>query len=491
MDKKGSEEILITEASEESADDKQVETFTKEELDGLEDIGGGNISAEEIGEEGMSVDEVGEVENSQRVTPDMEGPWYTVSEGVEEQGKLIQDAAQTRGWTGIVDKDPASEGFWNAVEEAEEWMNESVPDGFYFGTNDNGDWGMFVLEGDEEEVVKAPKLSEQQMQMSAADEEDKLTEEEEAELKKQLEAEEDDEFEKTEKASEKYPDGVSPAGNKLRGPKSEGVEGLNRRMPEVEERWAPENPAPDSPLGYFVIKITPPTGSPFKPKEVKFLMSGDEQAVKMAAEKKLADLTREWKGLEQGMSVEMEGPDTISDADVLDGDLNIDVADMDWARKHPGEAHASYGTEVSRSVGEKGGRGYDGGGERAISIGSSLQLKDGHLLWAADESIPQKPLPAGYRWVKVGDTYVQMKDDEAATLASIVALKHTSLASEFRDDLYPIKAQAIKEGDRVYVRPLMQFATVIGMDNGRYLVAAKRESRDITGGFYPCEVELR
>ena len=252
--------------------------------------------------------------------------------------------------------------------------------------------------------------------------------------------------------------------------------------------------AADTPVGFFIVKVIPPQNSPWKSKEIPFLVSAPDGEVYKTAQAKMADLTREWQGLEPEIGVTLEGPDMISDADVLEGDLGkrFTIKDLDWARKNPGEAWASYGVSTGQEARTSQGRGYDGSGETARGImRASLQFKSGLLFWAADETIPQKPLPAGYRWVKVGDTYVQMKDDEAATLASVVALKNTTIASEFRDELYPVKAEEIKEGDRVYVRPLMRFAVVTDIKNDRYLVSALTTQNKITGPYLNYELEKR
>jgi hypothetical protein len=117
-----------------------------------------------------------------------------------------------------------------------------------------------------------------------------------------------------------------------------------------------------------------------------------------------------------------------------------------------------------------------------------LQVKNGQLFWAADETIVQKQLAPGRRWVKVGDTYVDMSDEEAQHISAAIALKNTSILSEFRDELYPLKAKIIEEGDRVYVRPLCKLAKVTDINGERYEVAV---SEKIAGIYWAHELETR
>jgi hypothetical protein len=42
-----------------------------------------------------------------------------------------------------------SSNYFDIFEDAEAWFNNLAPEGFYFGTNEGGDWGLWKVECDE------------------------------------------------------------------------------------------------------------------------------------------------------------------------------------------------------------------------------------------------------------------------------------------------------------------------------------------------------
>jgi hypothetical protein len=52
-----------------------------------------------------------------------------------------------RVWWEMIADDSA---YNDIFEEAEAWFNNLAPDGFYFGTSEIGDWGLWKVESDEE-----------------------------------------------------------------------------------------------------------------------------------------------------------------------------------------------------------------------------------------------------------------------------------------------------------------------------------------------------
>jgi len=107
----------------------------------------------------------GEPKLTLNVDPDNIGAWIESSDPTII-GDKIQQYAKKFGWDGDI-KNSAEDGFYDAVQEAEEFMNTKAPQGYFFGTNEDGDWGMWEGETDlpfiipedvtEAEVVAAPE----------------------------------------------------------------------------------------------------------------------------------------------------------------------------------------------------------------------------------------------------------------------------------------------------------------------------------------------
>jgi len=83
-----------------------------------------------------------------------EGCWLDSARGWADIGEQIQSIAMEYGWKGmdgtevIIPSDEEGDEFQYAVDEAEDYLNSlpNIPDGFYFGGNDNGDWGLWQME---------------------------------------------------------------------------------------------------------------------------------------------------------------------------------------------------------------------------------------------------------------------------------------------------------------------------------------------------------
>lgn len=60
-------------------------------------------------------------------------------------GEAVQTLASDYGWEGpkVTADDEGYEYSWS---EAEDFLNEKAPDGYFFGSNDGGDWGLWKME---------------------------------------------------------------------------------------------------------------------------------------------------------------------------------------------------------------------------------------------------------------------------------------------------------------------------------------------------------
>lgn len=69
------------------------------------------------------------------------GCWFDSHRGIYI-GEAVQEVAQSYGWTGpLVTKE--EEFYCEAWEEADQFLDSICPEHFWFGGNDNGDWGMW------------------------------------------------------------------------------------------------------------------------------------------------------------------------------------------------------------------------------------------------------------------------------------------------------------------------------------------------------------
>ncbi|RMD52160.1 hypothetical protein D6827_00590 [Candidatus Parcubacteria bacterium] len=65
-------------------------------------------------------------------------------------GESVQSLAREFGWSGeFASRD--SQYYLDAWTEAEEYLNSLLPEGYYFGYNDSGDFGLWKEDEGEEE----------------------------------------------------------------------------------------------------------------------------------------------------------------------------------------------------------------------------------------------------------------------------------------------------------------------------------------------------
>jgi hypothetical protein len=72
------------------------------------------------------------------------GVYFDSNRGIH-MGKMIQEMAVEHGWEG----EPVNlddEFYWEATQEAEDFLNELAPEGYYFGPSEQGDWGLWEIE---------------------------------------------------------------------------------------------------------------------------------------------------------------------------------------------------------------------------------------------------------------------------------------------------------------------------------------------------------
>lgn len=88
--------------------------------------------------------------HGQQLSEDDAGPWIDSSRGIY-MGVEIQKIAQERGWEGAQVLDPKDEVYFDASHDAEDYLQSIAPDGYYFGTSEQGDWGLWRFEEEEGE----------------------------------------------------------------------------------------------------------------------------------------------------------------------------------------------------------------------------------------------------------------------------------------------------------------------------------------------------
>lgn len=85
-------------------------------------------------------------QSSKSIPPDEAGCWLDCARGIYI-GEEIQTTAASYGWT----DEPASvdsDEYHDATQEAEDYMNTLAPEGYYFGSTENGDWGLWEITED-------------------------------------------------------------------------------------------------------------------------------------------------------------------------------------------------------------------------------------------------------------------------------------------------------------------------------------------------------
>jgi hypothetical protein len=76
------------------------------------------------------------------------GCWFDSARGPADIAKEVQGEAKAAGWEweGEAEENILSEHFFFAWDEAEVYLNEHVaPEYYCFGSNDNGDWGLWQM----------------------------------------------------------------------------------------------------------------------------------------------------------------------------------------------------------------------------------------------------------------------------------------------------------------------------------------------------------
>ena len=84
--------------------------------------------------------------NELKLSPFDEGCWLDNCRG-RYLGEELQRIAQNAGWEGEYSSADEEE-YDFAVQEAEDFMNTLAPEGYYFGYNFSGDWGLWRIEED-------------------------------------------------------------------------------------------------------------------------------------------------------------------------------------------------------------------------------------------------------------------------------------------------------------------------------------------------------
>ena len=97
------------------------------------------------------------------------GCWFDSHRG-QYIGEAVQDEADDRGWSGWFTPCEHDPGMYmscsehsgdfhgvcydEATQEAEDYLNDMAPEGFYFGSNpDSGDWGLWAIDEDDDSGV--------------------------------------------------------------------------------------------------------------------------------------------------------------------------------------------------------------------------------------------------------------------------------------------------------------------------------------------------
>ena len=118
--------------------------------------------------------------NKHAVSPAQEGCWFDGNRGIYLQQAVLQ-AAKERGWTGKAyvrynpDEErscltgpilndagthrllgPDDDEYYDAAQEAEDYLNTLAPEGYYFGYSEGGgDFGLWKCEDEDEACLAA------------------------------------------------------------------------------------------------------------------------------------------------------------------------------------------------------------------------------------------------------------------------------------------------------------------------------------------------
>jgi len=61
-------------------------------------------------------------------------------------GEAVQQLAQEYGWAAEY-CEADGESYSEAWDDAEQYLQQYCPDGYYAGSNENGDWGVWRIDG--------------------------------------------------------------------------------------------------------------------------------------------------------------------------------------------------------------------------------------------------------------------------------------------------------------------------------------------------------
>ena len=352
--------------------------------------------------------------------PEDSGVWFDSTEGVEMGGK-IQEFARQQGWGGPVMADPEDESYFESVEQAQDYLNELTPEGYHFGYDDEGNWGLFEGEYVAEPHLPPPTaVPPQELGMKELDED--LTPEEREELEK-------------ERAHAKETEDLEP-------------QVAHHRDIRIKAQTFAEDDA-----------------GPWFESAHGVMIGGEIQ--------KLAE-QHGWTGPtvldtedEQYFSQSKEAEDFMQQ--LAPGGYYFGMSDEgDW------------GLWKLTPEGES---------EVAAPKFASLYKK------AQGPGDPPYQAPVGMRWVKRENQWTLMPDSEAQSMTAKL-LDHVTIGSEFRDDMWPIRAAFLDVGDRVYVRSLKTFGEVIRIKGDSYRVQVSVPDRPgtkktVTNTYWGSELEPR
>ena len=80
--------------------------------------------------------------SSEKYTAADAGCWFDCVRG-RYLGVAVQETAVLNGWEGPLINDVYHEWYNEAGDCAEEHMQALAPDGYWFGSTENGDWGLW------------------------------------------------------------------------------------------------------------------------------------------------------------------------------------------------------------------------------------------------------------------------------------------------------------------------------------------------------------
>ena len=91
------------------------------------------------------------------VSPNEAGPWFDGSRGIYLPGMVITEAI-THGATNLEDfrslspeEMLARDDYYEAMDDAETYMNTLAPPGYWFGSSEQGDWGLWEMDQEDSE----------------------------------------------------------------------------------------------------------------------------------------------------------------------------------------------------------------------------------------------------------------------------------------------------------------------------------------------------